>query len=302
MNNIYVTGATGFIGQHLIEKLLADNFKVSAAVRVRNEELSADITQEEIGDISLENDWEAKLKGADTIIHLAAQSSWNKKNYSRELLHEINVTTTEKIAHAAVKAGVKRFIFLSSIKVNGEISTTPFTETDTPNPQDPYALSKFEAETKLRKIADETGLEVVILRPSLVYGQGAVGNFQTLLKLVDLGVPLPFGAIGNKRTLCSVHNLTDFITICISHKNAANETFLVADAESYSTSELFTQLATSKGKPLFLIPLPQSFMKFMLTIVGGKTIAHRLYGSLEVDTKKAKTLLGWVGPARLNEL
>ena len=186
--------------------------------------------------------------------------------------------------------------------MNGEISTTPFTETDTPNPQDPYALSKFEAETKLRKIADETGLEVVILRPSLVYGQGAVGNFQTLLKLVDLGVPLPFGAIGNKRTLCSVHNLTDFITICISHKNAANETFLVADAESYSTSELFTQLATSKGKPLFLIPLPQSFMKFLLTIVGGKTISHRLYGSLEVDTKKAKTLLGWVGPARLNVL
>ena len=293
MKNIYVTGATGFIGKHLIENLSISNFNIIATVRKKNDTLPPEIRQDVIGDIIKEENWEEKLKGVDTIIHLAAQSSFNKASHSIELLREINVLTTEKLALAAVKAGVKRFIFLSTVKVNGEGSSKPYTELDEPQPEDDYGRSKLEAEKRLIKISKETGLEIVILRPTLVYGEGVQGNFKTLIKLVNKGVPLPFGNIKNKRSLCSVYNLADFIRVCITHKGAANETFLVADGKSLSTSELLTQIAHAKGKPLFLLPLPVSFMKRLLGLIGKKAIAKRLYGDLEVELSKARKILGW---------
>jgi len=301
MKKIYVTGGTGFIGQHLIEDLLRQGYFVTTSVRKTTSSLPIEVKQDLVGENFQTIDWQEKLETIDTVIHLAGNSGLKKNKENENYLHKTNVEFTESLALAAAKAGVKLFIFLSSIKVNGECSSIPYTENDVPQPNDDYARSKLLAEQKLLKIAEVTELEVLILRPSLVYGKGAKGNFQTLIRLIDLKMPLPFGNIKNKRSLCSVQNLCHFILTCLTISQVANEIYLVADAESLSTTDLFSQIARAKEKSVFLVPVPEVLMKLFLLLIGKKSIADRLFGSLEVNISKAQKQLNWVPPLKPKE-
>lgn len=298
MTQIYVTGATGFIGQYLVKDLLEDIHQVTASVRRLSNSLPSEIKQDVIEDILQISDWEEKFEMIDVIIHLAGDNGYKTGEGDKRDLEAINAELTETLARSAAQAGAKQFIFLSSAKVNGDCSSAPFTEADLPQPNDAYANSKLLAEQRLLKVAEETGLKVLIIRPTLVYGKGAKGNFQSLVKLVDLKLPLPFGGIHNKRNLCSLQNLSHFIRTCLTHPQIAHGVFLVADNESLSTSDIFSEIAQAKGKSLRLVPLPSSLMKLLLGLIGKSSIADRLYGSFEVDTSKAKKLLGWKPPLK----
>jgi nucleoside-diphosphate-sugar epimerase len=196
---------------------------------------------------------------------------------------------------------VKRFLFISSIGVNGNINTRPFTEDDEPNPAEPYALSKWEAEQGLWEIQRETGMEVVIIRPPLVYGPNAPGNFGSLMRWVEKGLPLPLGAIDNQRSLVALDNLVDLIITCIDHPAAANQVFLAGDGEDLSTTELLRGVARAMGKSAHLIPVPPSLLMLGATLLGKKAVAQRLLGSLQVDISKARRLLGWQPPVSVEE-
>ena len=298
MKQIYVTGANGFIGQHLVRALMAEPFQVTACVRQKSNFLPNQVKQDVTGDILQISHWEEKFEMTDAIIHLAGDSGFKVSEGDDEKLERINVELTETLARSAAKAGVKRFIFLSSAKVNGDSSSAPFTEAAPSQANDAYACSKLKAEQRLLKVVEETDLEVLILRPSMVYGKGAKGNFQSLIKLVDLKLPLPFGGIRNKRNLCSVHNLSHFISTCLLHPQLKTEVFLVADKESLSTSEIFSEIAKAKSKLICLVPIPHSLMKLLLRLIGKGPIADRLYESFEVDTSKAEKLLGWTAPMK----
>jgi len=215
----------------------------------------------------------------------------------------VNVDGTLNLARYAVEAGVKRFVFISSIKVNGEqiAPGRPFTCDDTPTPKDPYAISKLEAEQGLQQIALETGMEVVIIRPPLVYGPGVKGNFASMIKLVEKGLPLPFGAIDNRRSLVGLDNLVDLIITCIDHPNAANQVFLVSDGEDLSTSGLLRRVAKAMGKPSRLIPVPAGLLQLGATVLGKKAIGQRLLGSLQVDISSTRERLDWTPPVSVDE-
>ena len=304
MANIFITGATGFIGQHLITDLLAQNlnYKIVAAVREKSSALPNSVEQRVIGDFLKKTDWTEALEGCDYVVHMAAlTSSGFASSYQENPLYSINTDTTEQIAKAASSAGVKRFIFLSSIKVLGETSAHPFTEEDEPNPQDEYACSKLEAEKKLMIITSNTDMEVVIIRAPLVYGPGVKGNFERFVKLATMGIPLPLGNIKNRRTMCAVQNLSNFIITALKHPTAANEIFNVADNESLSTSELLKLLASANGKNLMLLPYSGNMTKMILQLFAQKKIANRLFGSLEVDNKKAEENLGWIALFSIKE-
>lgn len=210
---------------------------------------------------------------------------------------------THNLARQAVEAGVRRFVYLSSIKVNGEQTQkgAPFSEEDTPAPEDPYGISKMEAEQGLQRLAAETGLEVVIIRPPLVYGPGVKGNFASMVKLVDKGLPLPLGAVDNKRSLIALDNLVDLIIVCIEHPAAANQVFMAGDGEDLSTTELLRGIACALGKPSRLVSVPEGVLMFGASLFGKKAVARRLLGSLQVDISKARDLLGWQPPVSVEE-
>lgn len=215
----------------------------------------------------------------------------------------MNVAGTLNLARQAASAGVERFVFLSSIKVNGE-QTRPgqrFNPDDQPVPEDPYGMSKWEAELGLRKVAEESGMEVVIIRPPLVYGPGVKGNFASIQRLVARGLPLPLGAIHNKRSLVALDNLIDLIITCVDHPAAANQVFLVSDGEDLSTSELLRRVGSAMGRPARLLPVPSALIYLGATILGKKAIAQRLLGSLQVDISKARDLLDWDPPISVDE-
>lgn len=215
----------------------------------------------------------------------------------------VNVEGTLNLARQAAAAGVQRFIFISSIKVNGE-ETAPgdaFTASDVPAPQDPYGLSKFEAEEGLRSLAQQTGMEVVIIRPPLVYGPSVKGNFASMIKLVQKGLPLPLGAIHNKRSLVGIDNLVDLIIRCIDHPAAANQTFLASDGVDLSTTELLRSVVKAMGKPSRLVPVPASLLQTGAGLLGKKAMAQRLLGSLQVDISKTREVLGWEPPYTVEE-
>jgi len=216
---------------------------------------------------------------------------------------KVNVEGTLNLARQAAKAGVSRFVYISSIKVNGEqtASGKPFTPDDEPAPEDSYGVSKLEAETGLHEIASETGMEVVIIRPPLVYGPGVKGNFASMIKLVDKGLPLPLGAIHNKRSLVALDNLVDLITTCIDHPAAANQVFLAGDGQDVSTTELLRGVGRAMGKPARLIPVPAGMLMFGAGLLGKKAVGQRLLGSLQVDISKARNLLGWEPPLSVEE-
>jgi UDP-glucose 4-epimerase len=207
------------------------------------------------------------------------------------------------LARQAAQAGVRRFIYVSSIKVNGEqtLPGQPFTEEDVPAPHDPYSISKYEAEEGLRVIAQQTGMEVVIIRPPLVYGPGVKANFLNMMGWLHRGVPLPFASINNRRSLVALENLLDFIVVCLDHSAAANQIFLISDGEDLSTAELLRRMAYALGKPAHLIPMPISLLKVGAVLMGRRNMAQRLCGSLQADISKARTILGWNPPISVDE-
>jgi len=299
---ILLTGATGFLGSRLIKNLHAkkDVF-LTAAVR-RSAQISADRILE-VQTLDANTDWSAVLTNQQVLIHTAARAHIMKDEVADPLAEyrRVNVDGTLNLARQAATAGVKRFIFISSIGVNGNTNTRPFTEDDTPKPAELYAQSKWEAEQGLWKIQRETGMELVIIRPPLVYGPNAPGNFGSLMCWIEKGVPLPLGAIHNKRSLVAVDNLLDLIITCIDHTAAANQVFLAGDGQDLSTTELLRCVAKAAGKPSRLIPIPSSLLMFAATLLGKKDVAQRLLGSLQVDITKARDLLGWEPPISVEE-
>ncbi len=243
------------------------------------------------------------LVGVDTLIHLAARAHVLSES-TRNPLSEFRILNTEatlNLARQAAQAGVKRFIFLSSIGVNGINNTSPFSIDDSPAPVEDYAVSKFEAEIGLRKVEAETGMEVVIIRPPLVYGPNAPGNFGKLAKLASKNLPLPFGLIHNKRSLVSLDNLVDLIITCIDHPNAANHTFLVSDDHDVSTTELLREMTLAAGKKPRLLPIPMSWLQLAGKLTGKQAVIDRLCGSLQVDISHTKDVLGWKPPVSFQD-
>ncbi len=280
---LLITGASGFIGSRLCETLRQQGHTVVAAPRT--------------GD--------APLFGVDAVVHLAARVHVMHDTAADPLalFRAVNVDATLELAHQGAACGVKRFVFISSVKVNGEVTQPgrPFTEADAPNPQDAYGLSKFEAEQGLRALAKTTGLEVVIIRPPLVYGPGVKANFDALMRAVQRGWPLPLGAVHNQRSLVALDNLVDFIGVCSVHPKAANQTFLVSDGHDISTTELVRGLARAEGVSPRLLPLPVWTLEALAAMLGKRKAVQRLCGNLQVDISKARDQLGWVPPLSVEE-
>lgn len=298
---VLVTGANGFVGRTLVEHLSRDRrYMVRAAVR-RNDYVPPALVEPTAGDLSAGRDWTGSLRGIDLVVHLAARVHVLRDRSADPLdeYRRVNVAGTVNLARGAATAGVRRFVYLSSLKVNGESGR--FTEQDRPRPADPYAQSKHEAEVAVRQAAKECGLEVVIIRAPLVYGPGVQANFRMLMRAIALGVPLPLGAIRNSRSLVGVDNLADFIATCLAHPAAANQTFLVADGEDLSTPELVRRLARAMGRPARLFPVPDALLRLGALLCGGQDIAGRLLDSLEADITKARRLLSWSPPVSVDE-
>lgn len=301
MTAVLVTGVNGFVGKALCRLLIDNEFQVISAVRnhADNDTQGQVVDIHSVGNIDSKTDWITALQGVDCVVHLAARVHVMNETAADPLgaFQCVNTQGTEKLARDAAKLGVKRFVYLSTIKVNGEETTDePFSEQIGAPPIDPYALSKWEAEKCLRQISLETGMEVVIIRPPLVYGPGVKGNFLTLLKLISRGVPLPFRAVKNKRSLVALDNLVDLIRECVVNPRAAGEVFLVSDGRDLSTADLIVVIASAMGKSPRLISISPTLLNFGANISGRRVLARRLLGSLRVDSSKANRILGWTPP------
>ncbi len=296
---VMVTGASGFVGRHLCSKLVVDGWQVRAVLRNLAKSLKS-TDSVTISQLDGQTSWAEALQDVDVVIHLAAlvhvRSDFSSNSLS--VFRKVNVSGTLHLASQAAKAGVKRFIYISSIKVNGELTMLerPFTESDIANPQDAYSMSKFEAEQGLLLLAKETDMEIVIIRPPLVYGVGVKANFANIMRALQRGIPLPFGAIANKRSFVYVGNLVSLITCCINHPAAANQVFLVSDNYDLSTTELLHVCAMALGVRARLLPVPKKIIELFASLVGCRRLARRLCGSLQVDIRKAHSLLGWTPP------
>jgi len=297
-NRVLLTGASGFLGQALIEKLAncpdidlraTTSGEISPAV-------ANNISCYRGFDLAKELNWEPVLNNVDVIIHTAARVHVMDETSADPLaeFRKINVDGTINLATQAAKSKVKRFIYISSIKVNGESTTNkPFHADDMPAPEDAYGVSKQEAEDKLRELAARTGMEVVIIRPPLIYGPGVKGNFQKMIRLLNKGIPLPLGSVKNKRSFVSIDNLMSLIVVCLDHPQAANETFLISDGEDLSIAELLKKIGQLMNKRVYLLPLPHNILKLAALLLRKKTIFQRVCGSLQVDINKNSQLLNW---------
>ena len=306
MKNILVTGANGFVGRVLCGVLADAGNKVRGSVRDSQHIVIKNSACEyfAVGDIDSNTDWVPALNGMDAVVHLAARVHVMRETAVDPLMEfrRVNVEGTERLARQAVSLGVKRFVYVSSIKVNGQKTTDDsFAAADLPAPQDPYALSKWEAEQVLHQIAGETGLEVVVIRPPLVYGPGVRGNFLRLLRSVDRGVPLPFGSIENCRSLVSVFNLCDLLRICLEHPKACGEVFLIKDGEDLSTAEIIRRIASAMHRPCRLVRIPVPLLRLAGALVGRGAEADRLCDSLQMDMEKTRVLLDWTPPVSIAE-
>ncbi len=302
--NVLVTGATGFVGGAVVCKLIDDGSDaVRAAVRQLSDKLPDAVAQLCVGDLAAGTSYTQALQGVDVVIHAAARVHVMSDDATDPLteFRKVNVDGTLNLARQAARAGVKRFIFISSIKVNGEeTGNQPFRPDDNIDTKDPYGLSKWEAEQGLFKLAEETGMEVVVIRPPLIYGPGVKANFEKMIGWVNKGVPLPLGSVHNQRSLLALDNLVSFILHCMYHPNAANEVFLIADAEDVSTTELLRKVAHALGKKACLLPVPEQLMRMLARLLGKQDIVNRLFGSLQVDSSKACEMLGWEPVTTMN--
>lgn len=290
MSQVLLTGANGFVGGAVLAKL-GENTRVFGRTKPNSP------CQFIAGELSEQTDFSSICDGIDVIIHCAARAHVMQETAQSplELYRQINTAATLKLARHAATCGVKRFIFVSSIKVNGEFTlpNQPFSASDPALPQDAYGISKAEAEHGLREIGRETGMEITIIRPPLVYGLGVKANFAAMLKIAKKNLPLPFGAINNARSIVALPNLVDLILCCITHPNAANQTFLVSDGEDISTTELLREMTLAWGKQPRLLPIPCKFLAFVLVIMGKKSMAQRLFGSLQLDITETCRALDW---------
>lgn len=299
MHKILVTGANGFVGSALCNTLNARNISFVGAIRNKTEKFGFDI-----GNMTGTTNWSEALAGCNTVIHLAARVHIMNDNVSDALsaYREINVDATMNLARQAVDLGIKRFVYVSSVKVNGEATTNHFfTSNDVPAPIDLYGQSKFEAECALQELSRLTGMEVVIVRPPLVYGPGVRANFRRLMQLVKIGVPLPLSSIDNRRSMVALDNLVDFLILCSHHPAAAGHIFMVSDDEDVSTSQLLRMLSRAMGKRSLLFPAPAMLISGIAGLLGKSSEASRLLSSLQVDILHTKRTLDWKPVASMQE-
>ena len=302
---VMVTGGLGFVGKASALGALKNGWRVRVSSRQKFTASMSSIEHFNVGDLSSTTYWPSALQGVESVVHCAGRAHVFKETVDGQLdaFRGVNLEGTLHLARACVKAHVKRFVFISSIGVNGSETkiNKQFSEIDDPNPHNAYALSKWEAEKGLLQIAAETGLEVVIIRPPLVYGCNAPGNFGSLMRAVQGGWPLPLAAVHNQRSLVALDNLVDFIVTCITHPQAANQTFLVSDGQDLSTTELVRGMAQAAGVPARLLPVPVWALQAGASLLGKGDAVKRLCGNLQVDISKARNLLGWVPPVSVEE-
>ena len=297
---VLMTGANGFVGCALASALIAINAPVALVTRAST---AGQFTA--VGNIDGTTDWAVALQQCRAVVHLAARVHVMHETTDDPLaaFRSANVDGTLNLARQAAAAGVRRFVFISSIKVNGEATKSgqSFSADDAPAPLDPYGVSKMEAEQGLREIAAQTGMEVVIIRPPLVYGPGVKANFLAMMRWLLRGIPLPLGAIHNQRSLVALDNLVDLIVTCIDHPAAANQTFLVSDGEDLTTTQLLRRMGQALGKPARLVPVPPALLRAGAALVGKPELAQRLCGNLQVDISKTCDLLRWTPPISVDE-
>lgn len=297
---VLVTGAKGFVGSAVFDRLRTDaSITVAGAVRSLPTGGVAAGDYFEIGDMGPDTDWSSALEGVDVVVHLAARAHILNDTTADPLsaFRRTNVEAALALAKTAIEKGVKRFVFISSIGVNGNATdTAPFSESSVPAPHADYATSKHEAEAALKQLTSDSAMELVIIRPPLVYAAHAPGNFRRLLKLVASGLPMPFGMVKNQRSLVALENLADFIITCVRHPAAANELFLISDGEDVSTADMLRLLAQGMGKKQMLLPVPPALLGGLATAAGKKSLYIQLCGSLQVDSSKCRKLLQWTPP------
>ena len=304
--NILVTGAAGFIGQALCSDLAARGYQVLGALRRQAKaHPKSQVQYLIVGDMQENTDWSAALEGVNFVVHLAARVHVMGDSALNPLAEyrRVNVAMTMNLARQSAKAGVKRFVFISSVKVNGENTPfgQPFTADDVPHPGDPYGVSKLEAEELLLQLARETDMEVVIIRPVLVYGPGVKANFRQMMHWLQKGIPVPLKALENQRSLLAIDNLVDLIATCVYHPAAANQIFLASDGEDVSISNLLQRTGVALGKSAWLLPVPIMVLRGGARLAGQDAVMQRLCDSLQVDISKTRRVLGWTPPVKVDD-
>lgn len=299
VKKVLLTGATGFVGSQLLSNLL-ERGRHSVVVASRSDHASVDhpCPVFNLGEFGAHTLWHEALVGVDCVVHLAGRAHvLAREANALELFRESNTEATLNLARQAAAQGVRRFVFISSIGVSGALTTDhPFSETSDPAPHADYAVSKLEAETGLMQLSKNTEMDVVIIRPPLVYAAHAPGNFRRLLRLVHSGIPLPFGCVNNSRSMIALENLVDLIAVCVEHPAAANQVFLASDGVDFSTGQIIDLLAKGMGKRPRLVRLPVLFLRVAAKLLGKQGVYTQLCGSLQIDSSKARQLLGWVPP------
>lgn len=302
--NILITGVSGFVGQALAIESIRRGFHVKGATRYSGQ-IQSGVELHKIDAINGETDWMSALKDVSVVIHLAARVHVMRDAAIDPLIkfREVNTAGTERLARAAAASGVRRLIYVSTIKVNGELTacSTTFSEADAPSPKDAYGVSKCEAEEILHQVAKETGLEVVVIRPPLIYGPGVKGNFRQMLKFLASGIPLPLASVHNLRSLIYLDNFVDALIVCATHPLAAGETYLISDGEDISTPDLLCQLSASMGNSARLVPCPIALVKLAGRLAGKEEQIERLLGSLQIDSSKIRQQLNWTPPFSLQQ-
>lgn len=308
-SSITLTGASGFVGRAIFQAAQARGLQVRAVFRSEISAASAGVAPASAAiqsSFDAAADWSAALAGVSAVVHSAARVHVMNETSTDPLteFRKVNVEGTLNLARQAAEAGVQRFVFISSVKVNGEgtVPGRPYAADAEPQPADPYGVSKHEAEVALRALAAKTGMQVCIIRPVLVYGPGVKANFASMVRWVGRGVPLPLGSVtGNRRSLVALDNLVDLVLTCVDHPQAANQTFLVSDGEDLSTAELLRRIARAQGRASRLLPVPVGLLSLSARLIGKAAVAQRLLGSLQVDITKTRELLGWTPPVSVNE-